>query len=298
MTTQIVLAPPNPSTGIQPNFSGVDDDTRLVRLWVQGQTSKHTRRAYAVDALRFLEHLGKPLREATLSDLQNFADSLTGVAKSNARTLGSVKSLLTFGQTTGYLQWNVGKALKIPPFKDTLTERILSEEEAFRLLTSAPAGRDRVLLRLIYAAGIRVSELCGLSWCDVQPRDESGQITVYGKRGKTRTVLLPTKGSLWLDLLALRGASFDSDPIFLSRTGKRMEPTAVWRVVKKAARLAAITRPVSPHWFRHSHATHAMDRGAPIHLVKTTLGHDNIATTDRYVHARPNESSATFLAAV
>jgi site-specific recombinase XerD len=257
-----------------------------------------TRRAYAVDALRFLQYIGKPMRDATLTDLQGFAASLTGAAKSSARTLGAVKSLLTFGQTTGYLQWNVGKALKIPPFKDTLTERILSEEEAFRLLTSAPAGRDRVLLRLIYAAGIRVSELCGLSWCDVQPRDESGQITVYGKRGKTRTVLLPTKGSLWADLLALRGASFDGDPVFLSRTGKRMEPTAVWRVVKKAARLAGISRPVSPHWFRHSHATHAMDRGAPIHLVKTTLGHDNIATTDRYVHARPNESSATFLAAV
>lgn len=298
MTTQITLAPPNPSTGIQPNLSGVDDDTRFVSLWVQGQTSKHTRRAYAVDALRFLGYLGKPLREATLSDLQSFAGSLTGVAKSNARTLGSVKSLLTFGQTTGYLQWNVGKALKIPPFKDTLTERILSEEEAFRLLTAAPPGRDRVLLRLIYAAGIRVSELCGLSWCDVQPREESGQINVYGKRGKTRTVLLPTKGSLWADLLVLRGAAFDSDPVFVSRTGKRMDPSAVWRVVKKAARLAGITRPVSPHWFRHSHATHAMDRGAPIHLVKTTLGHDNIATTDRYVHARPNESSSTFLAAV
>lgn len=298
MTTEIIIATPNAPSGLQPNLSGVDDDGRFVALWVQRQTSIHTRRAYAVDARRLLDHLGKPLRQATLMDLQSFAASLTGSAKSNARVLGSVKSLLTFGQTTGYLQYNVGKALKIPPSKDTLTERILTEEEAFRLLTAASPGRDRVLLRLIYAAGIRVSEVCGLSWRDVQPRDESGQINVYGKRGKTRTVLLPTKGSLWADLLALRGASFDDDPVFLSRTGKRMDPSAVWRVVKKAARVAGITRPVSPHWFRHSHATHAMDRGAPIHLVKTTLGHENIATTDRYVHARPNESSSTFLAAV
>jgi site-specific recombinase XerD len=89
-----------------------------------------------------------------------------------------------------------------------------------------------------------------------------------------------------------------ADPVFRSRktkNGARLQPLAILRVVRQAAARAGIPLSVSPHWFRHAHASHALDRGAPIHLVQATLGHAGIATTGRYLHARPNDSSSRFL---
>jgi integrase/recombinase XerD len=122
----------------------------------------------------------------------------------------------------------------------------------------------------------------------------TGQITVFGKGGKTRSIQLP--GSLWKKLQRLRGDAPLDAPVFPSR--KRKQPlmeSGIWRIVKKAAVRARVDLPVSPHWLRHAHASHALDRGAPIHLVQTTLGHASITTTGKYLHARPKESSSRFL---
>jgi integrase/recombinase XerD len=86
--------------------------------------------------------------------------------------------------------------------------------------------------------------------------------------------------------------------VFRSRKGNNhgfLQPVAVLRVVRAAAKRAGLELPVSPHWFRHAHASHALDRGAPIHLVQATLGHATITTTGRYLHARPNDSSSHYL---
>jgi integrase/recombinase XerD len=154
--------------------------------------------------------------------------------------------------------------------------------------------RNRALLRLFYAAGLRVSELCGLSWVDLQARDDAGQVTVYGKGGKTRVVLLPP--SVWRELVALGSSQDVRAPLFRSHKGGHLHSSAAWRIVRKAARRAGLAVPVSPHWFRHAHASHAMDRGAAVHLVASTLGHASLATTSRYLHARPSDSSARYLA--
>ena len=86
-------------------------------------------------------------------------------------------------------------------------------------------------------------------------------------------------------------------PVFRSRKGRKaLSLRQVERIVQAAARRAGVELPVSPHWLRHAHASHALDRGAPIHLVQATLGHASVATTGRYLHARPTESSAKYLA--
>ena len=83
--------------------------------------------------------------------------------------------------------------------------------------------------------------------------------------------------------------------MFRSRRGGHLHPSQLLRIVRRAAKRAGITKAVSPHWLRHGHASHALDRGAPIHLVQATLGHASVATTGRYLHARPSESSSTYL---
>lgn len=84
-------------------------------------------------------------------------------------------------------------------------------------------------------------------------------------------------------------------PVFLSRKGGALDPSQVHRIVKAAASRAGISGEVSAHWLRHAHASHSLERGAPIHLVQATLGHASVATTGRYLHARPTDSSARYL---
>jgi integrase/recombinase XerD len=174
--------------------------------------------------------------------------------------------------------------LRLPSVRNSLAERILPEADLHRLLSLEPEERNRVLLILIYASGVRRGEVAGLRWRDLQAAGESGQITVFGKGGKTRSIQLPD--SVWKQLRKLRGKSSADDVVFPSRKkGKPLTESAIWRIVKQAAVRAGLELPVSPHWLRHAHASHALDRGAPIHLVQATLGHASITTTGRYLHA-------------
>jgi integrase/recombinase XerD len=269
-------------------------DAQLVGLWLHGRAA-HAQRAYARDAARFLAFAGVPLPHVTLGDLQAFADSLDALAPaSRARILAAVKALLAFGHRLGYLPVDVGRALRLPALKVQLAGRILPENDVQRLLALEPHPRNRVLLRLLYAGGLRAAEICALTWADVQPRAEAGQLVIYGKGGKTRIVLL--SADTWQALMGLRGTALEGAPMFGSRKGGALTTRQVDRLVNAAARRAGISAPVSPHWMRHAHASHALDRGAPIHLVQQTLGHVSVATTGRYLHARPSESSARYLA--
>lgn len=272
-------------------------DAKLVELWLSMKTSSHTRRAYAAEVARFLAFVQKPLSRVTLADFQAWAERLAqGKLKpaSQNRAVTAVKSLLAFAQETGYVPFNVGAAVKLRPTRDTLPLRILEESVIAKLIDAAAEGRDRVLLKLLYVSGVRVSEACGLKWCDSLSRQQGGQITVFGKGGKTRTVLLKPK--FWQQLLSIKGDAKAADPIFRSRKGGgALDVSQVRRIVYAAAGKAGLEQKVSPHWMRHAHASHALDRSAPIHLVQATLGHASVSTTGRYLHARPTESSSFYL---
>ena len=272
-----------------------DSDQHLIELWLHGR-SRHTQRAYRADAERFLGSVEKPLHGVTLGDIQGFAEQLveSGLEPSSAyRTMSAVKSLFAFGHRLGYLPFDVARPLRLPALRNALAERILEETDVLRMIALEAMPRNRAILLTLYAGGFRVAELCGLKWSDLQSRDSSGQITVFGKGGKTRPVLMPE--SVWNALMSLRKDAKDGDPVFRSRKGGHLDESMVWRIVRKAAKRAGIEKAVSCHWMRHAHASHALDRGAPIHLVQATLGHSSIQTTGRYLHARPTDSSSRYL---
>ncbi len=287
--TDLVLTAP---VTVLPSQS--DNDETTIGLWLHGR-SPTTRRAYEGDARAFLAMSGKPLRQVTVGDVQAYAAALTHLAPaSQARRLSSVKSLLSFAHRIGYTPFNVGAVVKLPPVKGTLAERITGEAEMHRMLALETDPRNAAMLRLVYGAGLRRSEVCGLKWRDLQPRADGGQATIFGKGGKTRVVLLPA--NLWRGLVALRGDAGLDAPVFISQRRGHLDPSQVHRVVKAAAKRAGLSPELSAHWLRHAHASHALDRGAPIHLVQATLGHASVATTGRYLHARPNDSSSKYLA--
>lgn len=271
-----------------------DSDDHLIELWLHGRPT-NTQRAYRRESDRFREIVAKPLQSITLGNIQSFTDKLTPTMKPSSihRALSAVKSLLAFGFRLGYLKFDVGRALKIPGFRDELAERILDETEVLRIISLEPNPRNRAILLTFYAGGFRVSEICALKWRHLQDRDSTGQITVFGKGDKTRAVLMPQ--NVWKTLIALQGNNLEDSPVFRSRKKGHLDESAVWRIVKKATTRAGIDKDVSCHWFRHAHASHALDRGCPIHLVQATLGHSSISTTGRYLHARPTDSSGNFL---
>ncbi|MEL6611068.1 MAG: tyrosine-type recombinase/integrase [Bacteroidota bacterium] len=302
--------------------SQADDDVHLVSLWLHGK-SLNTRDAYERDVRAFVDFVDVPLQQVTLGMLQGWADSLARAglaASSRARKLSAVKSLMTFGHRLGYLPFNVGAAVSPPKAKDTLSEKILPEAAVHRVLAVADAlaagtdaftdRRNALALRLAYATGGRVFELVGLCWRDCLEREDkgkgaTGQITLFGKGNKTRRVLLsPTTWATVREHRAREasgGAGEPDHPVLRSRKAapsgdpRPLTRQQLWRVVKRLGQRAGLPEAVSPHFFRHAHASHALDRGAPPHLVQQTLGHASLQTTSRYAHARPDDSSATYL---
>jgi site-specific recombinase XerD len=206
-----------------------------------------------------------------------------------------VKSLLSYAHRLGYAHFNAGAAVRVRSDARnrgaTLAKRIISEVDVALLARGARTKRDRVLLEVLYAGGLRVSEVASLAWADVLVRDKGQvQLSITGKGGIVRQVLLPAPVSK--SLLALRGDAGVNDAVFASRkTGAQLGERAMLGLVKRAAARAGLEARVSPHWLRHAHASHAIDRGATLPEVQSTLGHGNIATTSGYPHARPESSS-------
>ncbi len=135
-------------------------DTEIVELWLERQASPHTRSCYQRDAARLLAFTAKPLEHINLGDLQRFAQSLiqAGLAPiSRVRTLAAVKSLFGFCQRMQYIAANPAAELALPSYEPRLSERIVAEQDVKRLVEADAGPRDRALLRLLYAAGLRVS---------------------------------------------------------------------------------------------------------------------------------------------
>jgi integrase/recombinase XerD len=241
----------------------------------------------------FLAFINKPLVNAGLDDVQMFLDSLQLSPNTVKTYMSIVKSLISFCHELGIMQYNVAKPIKTPKPKDCLAERIMSEQEITLMIHSETNTRNKLILKMLYYCGLRASELANLTWGDLCDRTGNGQATIYGKGSKTRVVIIPT--GLWRELQQLRGDAGKSGPVFKSRQGDGfMTRATVWNVVKSAAKKIGLDNP-SPHWLRHGHASHSLDRGAPIHLVSQSLGHASIATTSRYLHARPSDCSSLYL---
>ncbi len=290
-------------------MADIANTAQLVELWKNTKRSVQTRRSYDYDIRCFIAFLlgDKPnqvrlndidLRTVTINDVQAFADHLEVkelAVTTRHRRLAAVRSLLRFGHKIGYLQFNAAADTPLPEPEDTLAERILSELQVMTIVALTPPGRDRLLIQTLYYSGARVSELAGLTWKRVQPnRDGHGQITLYGKGQKTRTVIIPKE--VYEGLLSIRISKSPDAAVFASRKGgKPLKARQIEEIVTKAGERAGI-KGVSPHWLRHSHASHSLDRGSPVQLLQATLGHSSLKQTSRYAHARPNDSSGLYLA--
>jgi integrase/recombinase XerD len=274
-------------------IAGGTNDDSLIRLWLHNRPLT-TQRAYRRDIAAFQAFTEKPLPAVTLADVQDFADHIAA-RQSSTRPVAAVKSLLAYGHRIGLLQVDAGAPVKLPTRKDTLAERILGEKAVIKMLALTTAPRDSALLVLLYGAGLRVAEACGLCWRDLHERDHGAVATVFGKGSKTRHILLAP--AVWAAVSALRGDAHADDPVFRSRKhGAALSTVQAWRIVKAAAKRAGLDPAVSCHWLRHAAASHSLAHGATLALVQQTLGHQSLAVTGRYLHVNPTESIGQYLA--
>ena len=272
-----------------------DPDSTLVGLWLHGRAAT-TVLNYRLELQRFRAFVGKPLAQVTLAELQSFADSLEAAGlqpPTRRRALASVKSLYTFGHRLGALPFDTARALKLPAVRDSLSDRILDEEQVQRLIAATKNERDAIMLTLLYATGIRVSELSGIRWAHVSEQNGKAFLSIFGKGAKTRVVVCPAR--LTRRLMALRNDAADDAPVFRSRKKRAISPSQVLHIVKQTAKRARVERNVVVHSFRHAHASHSLDRNCPLHVLQRGLGHSSLHSTSRYVHARPSDSPSNYL---
>ncbi len=182
---------------------------------------------------------------------------------------------------------DIGRFLETPKMWQLIPE-VLEMEEVDALLKQPnpedPMGaRDAAILELLYATGMRVSELCSLRLQDLS----DSFVKVRGKGKKERLIPVGKKAICAVDhyLLHFRKEKEETDaPLFVSLKGKPIDRVTVWRQIRRYARLAKIVKPISPHTLRHSFATHLLENGADLRLIQEMLGHEDIGTTDRYTH--------------
>lgn len=261
--------------------------------------SDNTLSAYIREAQRFSEFLagrGKTSQtEADVADATDFllflADCGLSVA-SRARALSSLRTFYGYLQTEG-TEFDPTETLDLPKTGRELPEALTANEILLLLEQpdiKKPAGiRDRAILEILYACGLRVSELCNLHSRDIL--SEAEIIRVFGKGSKERIVPIGRSALEWLERysrevrpLFMKSGTDTHDKIFLNQRGRGLTRMAVWNIVSAAAHSAGLPQNVHPHTFRHSFATHLLEGGADLRAVQEMLGHADIATTQIYTH--------------
>jgi integrase/recombinase XerD len=264
-----------------------ESDSQLIAAWLHGRPET-TQRAYRADITGLLAYIQAPIRAIRLQDIQSYADRLKRQKLKPAtiqRRLNAARSLFAFAQKQGYIQTNPAIALKTPKANLKLAGRILTPEEVKGIITAPPKLSNRLFLKFTYATGARISEACGLKWddFDVQPKGAI-QVSLLGKGDKLRSVVIPA--TLWEELQAIRT---DRDSVF------RLSTDGADKLIRRATRAAGVSKKVSCHWLRHAHASHSLNNGAPLQVVRDTLGHSSVAVTNQYLEAYPEQSSSSYL---
>jgi integrase/recombinase XerC len=283
-------------------------------------SSPHTIRSYENDLSQFLEFLTPPgiempaLEEVTHLLIREFMAHMhdLNLEKSSiARKLAAIRSFFKFAVREGLIVRNPARMVATPKLRKRIPN-VLSAEDLNTFLdgvtaAAAPAGRgkrsaaadenlllvkrDRAILELLYASGLRVSELTGLNLADMDRKEQ--MLRVRGKGNKERIVpyggkaesALGAYGPIRANLLRKAGNRADSEAVFLNHFGRRLTPRSVARILKKYVRLINVNWDLHPHSLRHAFATHLLADGADLRAIQELLGHSSLSTTQRYTHA-------------
>ena len=272
-------------------------DRFLDAIWMERGLSANTLGAYRADLMTLGRRLSErdiPIERAEKADLLEFiAGRVEGGAKprSTARQLSSFRGFFRYILREGLRDTDPTADIEMPRIGRSLP-KTLTEDQVDALLqapnTDEPLGhRDRAMLELLYASGLRVSELISLKQSQVN--FNQGVLRIVGKGDRERLIPLGEEAQRWLqdfidgprmEILLERQTEY----LFPTRRGNRMTRQAFWHIIKRYAHKAGIDKKLSPHSLRHAFATHLLNRGADLRVVQLLLGHSDLSTTQIYTH--------------
>jgi integrase/recombinase XerC len=290
------------------NISSYVDEFILYTEASRGR-SKNTVVNYAVDLAQFADYLestgAEPSGELDRETLRGFLRELSGYGFSRnsiARKLSSLRGFTKYLTSIHVLKGDIGAGLRGPKASASVP-RALAYEDVLKMLEAGGSGkkntRDRLILELLYGAGLRVNELVSLEWNDVDIDER--ELRVKGKGAKERRVYFgkPARDLLerWKADAASKGRATEGDfPVFHPEKAgaRRLTERTVHRMVVSVSRAVGLYG-VSPHTLRHSFATHMLERGAPLRVIQELLGHESLATTQRYLKITTEQMKKSYM---
>ena len=271
-------------------------DTFIDHLWLEDGLSKNTLESYRLDLTSFAHWLtpqNKQLLTVDQADIQQYLAVRFPLSqpRSICRLIASMRRFYRYLMRDNKISLDPTIQIESPKLPRSLPKS-LNEEEVVALLNAPnvaePAGlRDRAMLELLYACGLRVSELVGVKVTEVSVSD--GVVRITGKGSKTRLVPMGEEAVDWISryLSGARAAILQKrlcDALFVTNRGEAMTRQAFWYLIKRYVLLAGINKHMSPHVLRHAFATHLLNHGADLRVVQMLLGHSDISTTQIYTH--------------
>lgn len=274
------------------------EDMSMIGSWIF-QKSVKTQRYYRRVMRDFLQfYPGISLKSVEITHLALFLKAYGDHTNSTRNTYkNALSSFFSFATKTGYLPRNPALALDQLKSPDRMYSKVLSREQMEQMILKESSIRNKMILKIFYFTGIRVEELCTLK-VNSFSRSENGMLmTVIGKGRKVRSLHMPNELAEEIQGYIL---NLESEFLFTNQKNtfgnyQALSHSQVFRIVKSAARKAKLSVAPSPHWLRHTSATHAIEAGAPIHVVQRSLGHESISTTGKYLDLRPKESVGDYI---
>jgi len=279
-----------------PMLEAAELDTFIDHLWLEDGLSKNTLESYRLDLTIFalwLPTQNKQLLTVDQTDIQQYLAVKFPQSKprSISRLIASLRRFYRYLMRENKISLDPTLQIQSPKLPRSLPKS-LNEDEVVALLNAPnidePIGlRDRAMLELLYACGLRVSELVDIKATEVSVSD--GVVRVTGKGSKTRLVPMGEEAVSWISryLSGARSAILQkrlSDALFVTNRGEAMTRQGFWYLIKRYSLLAGITKHMSPHVLRHAFATHLLNHGADLRVVQMLLGHADISTTQIYTH--------------
>lgn len=262
-------------------------------LGIERKMSPNTVASYCSDVTGFLEYTGRPPEETGADEVAGYLSEkgASGLSKrSQARLLSALKSFFGFLILEGRIKEDPCDRVSAPKTGRRIPE-VLSVEEVDRIIDSVDTSvwnglRDCALLEVLYGCGLRVSEACELKMSSIYPEEQF--VRIIGKGDKERLVPIGERAlaaiASYLECRPAPASQGCADVLFLNKFGEGLSRVAVFKMIKRQAMLAGVRKEISPHTFRHSFATHLLERGADLRAVQEMLGHESILTTEIYTH--------------
>ena len=272
-------------------------DYELVTSWLLDKQSASTRKQYQLNIKQFLDFVGCALSEVLIEDLQQYIRMLEMKGNQPSTIKGKlsvVKSLFSFAFQVGYITSNVAVLVSSPKVHKRTASMRINHDEIKKMVDGANSLRDKLIIKMMYFLGLRVSEALRLTWSDFYGDGESVKVFISGKGNKERSLIVPNQ--LYQELLGLK-SEYNKTFVFTAyQRDQMLKRQAVNMMLNRLKKRLDISSNIHPHKFRHEHSMTSLDNGCDIHLLSRSLGHSSVTITESYyLNGREKQSSSTYI---